>query len=303
MTELHCSRYWLGDPCTSFLFFAGMKLDYIFQPRLCLRVITFVTWNPLGRQHRGGIRHTRVYRGWWALWTRNGRRSKSRQGEPSTHDADQTNEKGERKTGLWVRRTSDCSAALRKFGAAQCEVLAQRLPVDRLCTGQQCPGPCILTVLSHWLGPAWENGLSSNVGIDNKGAAAGGHQLTELLLGASVLEGDMRSTSPWLPHHTTELSRMEHDRKGCVSILDIIYRNVLRVFPPSRAWGKIRMATQEAICGGQHRVRWRNSKPLIHHLDESHPLWKHVLLDFRQARNELLLCYNIEISGFVYYDS
>lgn len=124
-----------------------------------------VIWDALGRQHSGGIRHTRDYWGCWALWTRNGRRNKSRQGEPSTHDADRTNEKGERKTGLWVRRTSDCSAALRKFRAAQCEVLAQRLPVDKLCTGQQCPSPCILTVLRHWLGTAWENGLSSNVGI------------------------------------------------------------------------------------------------------------------------------------------
>lgn len=185
----------------------------------------------------------------WALWTTNDRWSKSRQGESLNRDTDQTNEKGERKLELWVRRTSDCSTHLSKFWAAQNEVPAQRLPIDKFCTGQQCPGPYPLAVLSHWLRTAWEDRLSSNVGIDNKGAAAGRHQLTELLLAAPVLKGDTRSTSPWKLHHTTELSRMAHERKWWVWFPDIIYRNILHVFPPSTIWGKISMATQD-ICGG-----------------------------------------------------
>lgn len=60
---------------------------------------------------------------------------------------------------------------------------------------------------------AGQTGLSSNVVIDQKGVAAGGHQLTEHLPEAFVLEGDMGSTSPWLPHPMTELSQMEHGRK------------------------------------------------------------------------------------------
>ena len=72
-------------------------------------------------------------------------------------------------------------AALKMFWAAKCEVPAQRLPTDKFCTEQQCPGPYTLAVLSRWLGTASEDGLSSNVGTDNKCATAGGHQLTELL--------------------------------------------------------------------------------------------------------------------------
>ena len=56
-----------------------------------------VTWNPLGRQHNGGIKsftEGEPYEQEMAGGARVGRDSLL------NHDADQTNEKGERKTGL-----------------------------------------------------------------------------------------------------------------------------------------------------------------------------------------------------------
>ena len=75
-------------------------------------------------------------------------------------------------------------------------------PLEERLIWQKWLRPYNPTMLCHWLGDTQENhGLNTNAAVNPQSSAAGGHQLTALL----IATGNASFTAPQLPHWSQNL--------------------------------------------------------------------------------------------------